>query len=283
MKLNNVSFPYPVLGVKDDVLPMLESDCVEIELDKTPDAYVFHITLRQRNKTIEQLIKDGYAEYSCEVDCQRAFLRHSFSSENSSFDIKLLRRNINGRVNFNGFVTVKKSIEEYTNPGFNEDYEDYKFNLDPGDILVAFPQAHFDSDIKFDKLHAAGSFMVIREDTTLSQTKFDISGQKIEIVFPSPLYNIFKSGVGDRFMDIVHSSIVFNALCFALYNIADYDDMLWARCINTRIDTEPELAPFKELDKLQVPELAQILLGDPYTRMFESLYAMNQDETMEED
>lgn len=283
MRLNNVSFPYPVLGVKDDVLPLLGSDCVKIDLETTPDTYKFRIALSQNNEVISQLIKDGYAEYSCEVDCQKAFLRQSFSSNISVFDVLLPRRLVNGRVNFNGFITVKKAIKQYTNSGFNEDYDGYSFDLEPGDILAAFPQAHFDADIKFDKLQAAGSFMVIREDVTLSQTRFDIAGDKIEIVFPTYLYNMFKGGVGDAYMDIIHSSVVFNALCYALYNIEENSETLWARCVNTRIETEPNLACFKDLDKLQVPELAQALLGDPYRRMMEKLLNLHNSQTIEEE
>ena len=271
MKLNNISFPYPVLGVRDDVYPLLKEDCVQMEVSTTPDTYIFDVTLRQENADITKLIKEGYAEYSCEIDCQKAFLRECVSSPNETFQIVLPRRKVNGRINFNGYVSVKKPIEGYTNKGFNEDYEGFLFDMEPGDILVGFPQAHFDADIKFDKLQAAGSFMVIREDTTISDTRFDITGNKIEIVLPTPLFDIFRNGVGDKFMDIVHSSIVFNALCYALYNIEANSETLWARCINTRIDTEPELAQYKELDPLKVPALAQALLNDPYKRMFESL------------
>lgn len=252
-------------------MPLLGDDCVVIESSSTLDSFVMTITLKQENNTITKLIREGFAEYTCEIDCQKAFLRENYSSKNPVFTITVPRRKVNGRVYLNCFVTVKKRIERYSNPDFNEDYEGYTFDLEPGDILVGFPQAYFDADIKYDKLQAAGSFMVIREDTTIEQTRFDIAGDKIEIVLPSHLYTIYKNGVGDQNMEIIHSSIVFNALCFALYNIQENSETLWARCINTRIDTEPELSGFKDLDKIQVPMLAQALLGDPYKRLFDNL------------
>lgn len=284
MKLNNISFPHPVLGIRDDVLPLLGEDCIMVESSSTLDSFILSITLKQENATITNLIKDGYAEYTCEIDCQKAFLRESYSSQAPMFSITIPRRKINGRVYLNCFVTVKKRIKKYSNPDFNEDYDGYTFDLQPGDILVGFPQAYFDADIKYDKLQAAGSFMVIREDVTITQTRFDIAGDKIEIVLPPDLYSIFKNGVGDRNMEIIHSSIVFNALSYALYNIEENSETLWARSVNTRIDTEPELSVFKELDKLQVPMLAQALLGDPYKRMFENLKAnLENNEIVDED
>lgn len=256
---------------------------MSIESSSTLDAYVFTITLKQENATISQLISDGYAEYTCEIDCNKAFLRESYSSKDPVITIPISRRKVNGRVFFNCYITVKKRIPKYTNPGFNEDYEGYSFELEPGDILAGFPQAYFDADIKYDKLQAAGSFMVIREDTTITQTRFDIAGEKIEIVLPPDLYEIYGKGVGEKNMELIHSSIVFNALCYAIYNIEENSDALWARCINTRIDTEPNLSEFRDLDKHQVPMLAQALLGDPYKRMFEKLKTNLDNLTAEED
>lgn len=271
MKLNNISFPHPVLGIRDDVMPLLEDDCVVVAAQSTLDSFIFEIKLKQENKTIHELIEKGFAEYTCEIDCQKAFLRENYSNKEPFFSITIPRRKVNATVNFNCYVTVKYPIKGYTNPDFNEDYEGYSFDLDPGDILVGFPQASFEADIKYDKLQAAGSFMVIREDVTIIQTRFDIAGDKIEIVLPPDLYSMYDSGVGEKNMEIIHSSLVFNALCYALYNIQENSETLWARCINARIDTEPDLVGYKELDKIQVPMLAQALLGDPYKRLFEKL------------
>lgn len=275
MRLSNISLPYPVLGVRDDVLPPLDADCLQIELAKEPDAYRFTIKLKQENRTITRLIQAGRAEYTCEIDCQKAYLRECVASPSPSFNVVLPRRKVNGRINFNCFVTVKEPIKAYSNPDFNEDYEGCSFSMKPGDILVAFPQAHFDADIKFDRLQAAGSFMVIREDATIPTTRFDIASDKIAIVLPTDLYDIYAGGVGDRNMEIIHSSMVYNALCYALTNIPEYSETLWARCINTRIDTEPELAQYKEFTALDVPQLAQALLGDPYRRMLVFLNKSN--------
>ena len=72
---------------------------------------------------------------------------------------------------------------------------------------------------------------------------------------------------------IIHGSLVFNALLYALYNIDSYPDKLWARCIKERIEKDPEIAklkidPYDEDDKEELPKLAQALLGDPFKRLF---------------
>ena len=76
--------------------------------------------------------------------------------------------------------------------------------------------------------------------------------------------------------EIIHSSIVFNALVFALYHIDEdqYKDLLWADSIKYRTETETALREFDLTDKSRVFELAQALLEDPYQRMFNHLDAI---------
>ena len=68
MKYKNVSLPYPVLGIHDDVYPLLEEDCVQMaNLVKTATSYTFGIDLTQRNRDITDLVAGGKAEYACDV------------------------------------------------------------------------------------------------------------------------------------------------------------------------------------------------------------------------
>ena len=75
---------------------------------------------------------------------------------------------------------------------------------------------------------------------------------------------------------IIHSSIVFNALVFALYHIDEqaYEGKQWSDAIKYRLATESELKGFDISDKTRVFELAQTLLADPYQRMFNHLSEM---------
>ena len=63
MKYKNVSLPYPVLGIYDDVYPLLGDDCIQMsDPVKTTTEYQFGINLNQDNKDIAQLVKEGKAE-----------------------------------------------------------------------------------------------------------------------------------------------------------------------------------------------------------------------------
>lgn len=282
MKISNVSFPYPVLGVGDDILPMLTDDCISVEISNDVQNYYFDVTLKYDNHEIESFVSEGFAEYTCEIDCVKTLLRSSIPFKEPTFKITLPKKRVNGRVDFSCYISVKKPISNYINSGFNEDYDGYSFDMEPGDILAAFPEFHYDVDIQYDKLQAAGSFMVIREGF-VENTKFDFSGSKIEIVLPPALFKIYQEGVGDRFAEIIHSSMAYNALTCALYNINEHKQTTWAKTILLRLATEDELKSFMPEDPdhdasiEDVPSLAMILLRDPYNRMLNFLNNYNSD------
>ena len=282
MNLNDVSLPYPVLGIGDDMIPSLPQDCMDID-DPVAEvsSYKFKFSLRHGNQDIERYIADGYAEYTCELKCAKTFMRKCLKQSAPVFEFEIPRKDINGRIEFEFYVSVKRPIAGYKNTSFNKDYEGYVFNLEPGDILVAFPSSYYDVDIKYDKLQAAGSFMVIKEDPEAKETKFDIAGNKIEIVLPSDMFSQYQTKIGSAYATLIHASLVFNALTYGLYNFEDNKHTTWARTILYRIDSEPSLNQFRNFDKEQVPQLAQALLQDPYKRMFE--YLSNLDLTAEED
>lgn len=277
MNLNNISLPYPVLGISDDVLPMLDNDCVSVSVEADHFTYKFSIDLKFDNADIEQLIKDGKAEYTCEYECARTMLRKCAKSATPHLDIVISRREINARVNFNCFVSVKKPIQDYTNKGFNSDYEGASFNMEQGDILVAFPQYHYDADIQYDQLQVAGSFMQICEDKQGKEVSFDITGDRINILLPTPLYNLYCNPQVKGAAQVIHSSLVMNALTYALLNIEDYENTtLWARTIIYRLKSEQEFKGVEELeDTKNIPTIADRLLKDPYGRLFNHLITTN--------
>lgn len=257
--------------MSDDIIPLLPPDSVSVELNEDVSNYNFTITLKFNNEDISCLIKDDKAEFSCEYECARTMLRCCKKTNEHTFKIEIPRQDINGRINFNCFVSVKKTIKNYTNRGFNEDYEGFSFNMEPGDILVSFPQFHYDADIKYDKLQAAGSFMQIRETHQHKEVFFDITRKKIEILLPTTLYQEYCNPQIKGAAEIIHSSLVLNALTYALLNIKEHEQCAWAKTIDYRLRNENEFSIEELDDKPNIPCLAQRLLKDPYNRLFNKI------------
>ena len=287
MKYKNISLPYPVLGIYDDVYPLLEEGCIQMaDPVKTATDYIFDIELTQRNKDITNLVAEGKALYACEVTCKSTFLRQCYKSQEPHFNIKLGRKDVNGRIDFQSFIAVVEPLNNYSNSDFNEDYYGFTFDLEAGDMLAVFPLAWWNTNIKFDKLYAAGSFMQIIEAADgVDKTWFNLDQDRIMIEMPHDLFIQYQR-IGNNYPEIIHSSLVHNALVYALSNLGDYQDKgkLWADSLMARL-SDPQFQQFDLTDMAQIFKVADMLLQDPYKRMLDSLenIAMaGNDEDMEE-
>lgn len=280
MNLNNVTFPYPVLGSFDDILPAPQEPTVDVSKDKVN--YHFDIKLKYENKDIERLVNEDFADYVCEVTCEATRFRKCRKGKSTHFEIDIPRRAVAGRIIFSCTITVKRTILDYVNSGFHSDYSGHTFNMEPGDLLAMFTPFYYIADIKYDKLKAVGTFMeIVPTDDEIPSTVLDKN--KIELRLPQVLYNQYKDNpdVSSK-PDILHASLVLNSLIYALCKIENYAKKKWAETIFYRIDTEDELQEFREQDPIdwRVDKLSQILLGKPYERLFNYLIN-NNDNTQE--
>lgn len=278
MNLNNITFPYPVLGSFDDILPAPKEPDVELSQDKSD--YHFIVKLSYQNQEIEDLVNEDYADYVCEVSCDTTKYRRCFTGKSLEFQINIPRKNVAGRINFACTITLKKPLFNYTNSGFHADYSGHTFDMEPGDLLGILGQFYYIADIKYDKLKAVGAFMEINEtDSDLPSTILD--RDKIELKLPTKLYKQYRDNPSiNRKADILHASIVLNSLTYALCKIDEYQNKKWAETIFYRIDTEDELSEFRdqEPEEWRIDKLVQLLLGKPYERLFDSLInEQNQD------
>ena len=288
MKISDVSFPYPVLGIGDDVMPL---PGIKYRFNSNKSSYIVDFDITMENEDITRLISEGYAEYKCEVDCALTNNRFAIASQTPSFHIELPRTDVAGRVNFQCTITAIKEIADYNNKGFHPDYVGYHFQIEPGEILAYIGDLHYDADIEYDKLRSAGSFMTIVEGHDPKNTIYYLENDKIEVQLPPEMYQDYKENFNKnkKLANIFHSSIVFNALVYAIsmYDEELHQDKLWARTIGYRIQIEKPLQPFKETmiekDGMDVLKLAQALLGNPYARLFSSMHELMNQQIIEEE
>lgn len=282
MKISNLSFPYPVLGIGDDVEP--RPSILRADVSKTARNFIFDVELDMANRDIAAHIAKGNAQYACEVECSSTLFRECYLYDKPHFHFELNRATVAGRISFQVSVVVIKPIKNYYNSRFNQDYFNLYFDLEPGDLLAFIGQFNYDADIKYNKLRSVGSFMQITEGKMDKMPTFDLGGDKINIKLPTDMYNQYKRSIlgNKQFSTIIHSSLVFNALVTALLYINENAETLWARTLKYRIDNSPELEQFRST--LDYPEaedimkLAQVLLMDPYKRLFDSLSNLTDQE-----
>lgn len=289
MKNNGVSFPHPVMGVGDDILPR-----PLVTAAKTDDIrnYNFRFEFTVENETIKNLISSDKAVYVCEVSCSSTLLRRVYTSHEPHIEIVIGRKEVAKRIEFEFSVTATDNIPAYTNEAFHPDFQGFAFSIEPGDILVLFNSAYHDVEIQYDRLRSATSFLKIVPESDEDNVIYNIDKPKIEIQLPQELYDDYKrhfNGTGQH-ANIFHSSLAFNALVYALSNYKkdDHEELLWARTINYRIDTEEQLFAYKDIlgdnnSPLEVLKLAQSLLANPYKRLFQTMHTIIDQPEQEEE
>ena len=280
MKIENVAFPYPVQGIGNGI----ESRSLwQYSVEQNKAEYILTIDVQLNDKSIEDYIRYDLADYVCEIECTSTFLRRCERSKDGHFEIKLSKSEIAREVTFELSVVVKEPIEDYTNTQLHPIFIGYEINLEPGDLLAYIGRDKFSADIIYEKLDKVSTFMIIREDSQVTQTEIKLDTEKIEILIPSAMYTHYKEEIkgSSTYSAIIHGSLVFNALLHALNNIMSYPDKLWARCIMTRIEKDVEIAklnidPTEEEDRVELPKLAQALLGDPFKRLFTGIEKIHE-------
>lgn len=275
MKLSNFYIPYPVLGINGSFEGKSFANCKSFTFETTHDKFVFNLDLELKDRTIEQLIIDGKAAFSCEVDCVKTYFKNIWKGKYSKSQFEILRTDLVGKVDFFFSVVAVEPIENYINPNFNQKYYGgYNFNLQKGDLLAYFGEWTFNADVKFDELKALGSIVEVKEDRFKQYTHYELGGDKIAIYLPTSEFLNFKSSNINQFANITHASIVQCALVCALHAYKANEGTTWAETLKFRVKQDKKLNSFEDLanlDEVQIQELVSLLLNNPNKRMFETI------------
>ncbi len=271
MKFNDVTFPHPVLGI-GDAISGTAGFIKDPEINVSTDSYKVTIKCNLVNNDLKKLLQESKAEFLCEATCTNTVYRENIVSDNSKIEFEIPKKQVKGKVEFICLLVAKENLFGYANANAHSDYSGFTFDLDKGDVLAFFGEFTFDADIKYEKLKAVSSFMEVVENPDLEYTNIDLKKSKIEVQLPTNDYNAYKSDViahEIKFAPMFHSSLVLNALLIALYNFEEHKDYLWAKALKYRLDNEFKNINFEE--KENIPEIAQRLLGNPFSRLLNGL------------
>jgi hypothetical protein len=273
MNINNIAFPHPVLGIGDSINSSIELPPPEI--NSGTDSYEVTVSFTHDNLDLLNLVDSGKAEYFCEATCSNTVYRKIFTSKESEITFTIPKKYVKSKVEFTCLLVATEAISNYSNTEAHPDYTGYTFDIDKGDILAYFGEFSFNADIRYEKLKAVSSFMEIVENEGEEFTTIDLKRSKIRVELPSESYQIYLNdsiSQEERFAPIFHSSIVLNALLVALFNFDDeHKEYTWAQVIEYRLKNEPQFSSLSVDDRVNIPEIAQRLLGNPFQRLIKGL------------
>ena len=298
MRIENVSLPYPVLGISDDIRPTLEeTGCSNpvIMISEEGDLFRISVTLKLDNNDIANYIQDEFAEFTVEVSCHSTMYRNCISSSTPVFSFTVEKKLLNGRLDFESFVIARKDILNYRNEGLNPDYEGHVINLHKGDLLVAYNKCSIPLNLDLRNIRNMKSFMTVQRSNNPNEhtVAYELESSKILIILPEEMmeeYNKKPSNTSEpkERKVILKASLYLNALTYALLNYQKYKDrdLMWVNALSYRMK-EPDIKDFcKDIinsdsnnsDSLNMDylfKLAHMMLNQPYLGMLKQISTDN--------
>ena len=296
MRIENVSLPYPVLGISDDISPTLEdTNCgnPEITVQEVGESFLISVKLKLENQDIINYILNDYAEFSIELSCHSTMFRKCFSSNKPEFSFDVEKKLLNGKMDFECFVIVKKDILNYKNQGLNSDYEGHVINLHKGDVMVAYQKSSLPLNLDLRNVRHIKSFMKVQKNNRDNEhsVTYDLDSDKILILLPENMmteYNKKPANISDNDERkvVLKASLFLQALTYALLHYKQYKDKVyaWVQALEFRMN-EPDLNGFcldflnndaSDMDSQDIDDmfkLAHMMLNQPYLGMLKMIGA----------
>lgn len=264
MASKTYSYPYPVLGNRDDIL----SDIIDCDLESVAVENRLILKLPELKIThpdISSLISAGDAAWLIRVRCSRTYYRVIDIISDKSWEKIFDSSNLEGEVVVDVSVIAMTDIKNYAPDFMNEDYGEQKFFVENRNILAIGPTFKIQIDKQFDPLKAPmSSFIrIIRGDFQSGPCQVTLDDDLILVELSKQDWEGY-AGIKDRAYSVLHSSLILPVLAEAIREIEKHSDVMWSSRLQTLI-AEQNL----NLDKPF--ESAQFLLDSPIERTFKNL------------
>ena len=266
---NNISFPHPVLGIRNDFSTL--PDISDPRFSEDESNYIYDLSITLNNPPIQHLINGGEALFVCEVNCRRTFYRQCTKGSSSDFHVMIPKKAVLGEVSLLFTVNAIVDIDAYENALADDDYRGYQFKLETGDLLAYIGKWTFQTDINANDYKTVGSFIHFFRGNPDIDVSYDPTGQDIRINLPQDLFDQYVNKLNvKRIKDIVIYSIVKEAIVSALMQYSDYSDNRWARLLRSA-DVLSDYDFEDEIDLDTAIEMTNVLLKNPYKQLFDTL------------
>lgn len=269
MKYNNRAYPHPVLGIDNNII----NDTFDINFKVSTDSgkICINVTYNLSNTELNKLIKAKNASFCTQLYCKGTLFREVFKSYKSLHEtIEIQSTKLHDLVEVDFFICACEEIPDYTNSRFNDDYKEYSFAIEKGDIMAYGGKGNFYANKSPEELKSVSAFMNIDTDDKKKVPMYNnYDSDKITIMLSKEDYELYQIIVKEKIsIDTLHSSIVLSALSEAVRFLQadesdEYSDKKWYMLLEHLIDEN------KTDDPLQT---TQKILNLPINRSFNSMY-----------
>lgn len=266
--MNEIAFPYPILGNGQDYTDSAFQSVLDVELEDVEDgqqisvAYVFNLS----NKEINQSILSAKASFALEIECSDTYYREVLLVEQEGRRI-LPPGEIFGRLIIRPLVVAIKPIKQFSSIDFHPEYNGQTFSIDPGDMLAIDEKIYRNLD--FIHLNFESMIQITTSlDLDPYEYGFDPNDEVLTINMGTKFREIWNENYPQKdrapFLAMaVYKDCVVAAL-EALAKSSDSDDIgqyRWARAFGTKLE-ELEIRIQEDADFDQFNQIAQRLMKE---------------------
>jgi hypothetical protein len=292
MKLNNVSLPHPVIGLRginntnsdeNDVEGLFKVERCSISTggDKLDVNVVYSLI---GSPQLAQLITEGKVEFACECACAKTAFRNVYrggSDLRFSVDVDALR----DQVLFHHYLVAVRPFVYSDEACWHPDYAGCSFDLKPGVVLgYAGETKHMVERESAGDTSGSSLFAVECGDEKSGPFQVDVNADALTIFLPKKVYVPFSNLYENRpdYAVHFHASLVVPALMHALSIMASdskdtYQDKRWFQAIETVMANDKNLRDI-ELSNSNMLKVAQSLVGCPFGELTETMMSSVSDQ-----
>lgn len=229
-------YPHPVLWDKNDDYKNSSFNC-EINLKRDIKKFILDLDFRLQNKEIEELIKNGQAEYILHIESPASTYREVKKSKMTKVSIVLGDEHLLGKISLCPFIVAKQNIEYFKNSDLNEDYDGVTFNLSKGTIIAIGTQQTFKVDKENEDLSQVPSIFTICKKETVEEMPMEIelNDNKIRITLNKVDYENYFMNVKTK-PTVVNAFLIYPSLIFAFErikeNVNEYEEFRWFNALS---------------------------------------------------
>ena len=284
MRIKNRLTPYPILdNYGDDYV----GSRFDVEYDVIPQFTEIYgkLTFRLSNKELEQLIKEGRAEYTAHIECPLTCYRTIVSSSEPEVEFKINSNNVSNTLEIRTFIILKEDVNGYSSEQFHPDYMDKVFDLKKHQIVaigkaVDYPIKHDDKDL--DSLPSILQIVKSKNKKKGSLTVNTDGDDRILIGLSEDIYERYAILGKNNFKNSIFSLVLFPSLIIVLQRMylnmddSDMNSRHWFQVINNLLERNGYKLSEVSVDNDSLLSICQAIFADPILRSFNELESCSE-------
>lgn len=279
-------FPYPVLNSNSEDFRASKIEFLYTQLEISN--FFLHCKLILKNPTIKRLIEEKKAQILVNIECPKTKYRISKIFNSYDFEIEVLEKYLEDKVQVASMIIATQDIPNYTNVDFINELKNETFYIKKNAILAFGDDLIFDVERNSDNLENTPSIFTLICDKAYKAKEIatEFTNTKIQIKLNEDTFKLYKELQMNKSIEqILAQKIVYPVLVNIISTFdsleSDYKDAKWF------IILERRLKELKYTDYTRFPTdavfIAQKILGDTFINSLHMLKEIISDKGADDD